>query len=450
MYVGFLGLGGAATLPGQTPQGSDGMIQVAEATAVTTHLELGHTLMLNAKARINRIYIANPAVLESYIVTPHEILLTAKTAGLTSVVLWDETNHTETYMVSCDLDPAPLRKALGDALPGEQVAVEVHQSKIMLEGAVTTQAASDTAEKIAALFNKDVVNSLVVSSAKARQVELKVRFVEIDRSRLNQFGINIFAPGGTSSVGSGSTQQFSTTTTLTTGSGTGLLAGANVLNVSNPLNFLFYSSKANVGVSVQDLENKQVLQILAEPTITTLSGQSADFLAGGEFPFPVVQGASTGATSITIQFRPFGVRLAFTPRVNPDGSIELKVSPEVSALDYTNAVSISGYTIPAISTKHVDTQVVLHSGQSFAISGLLDRRTTDSLARTPGIASIPILGALFRSKGVNLSNSELIVIVTPTLVDPLMDKTVPHDPEPVRPFLNKDKFDAGFPPAQKP
>lgn len=449
LCIGFLGLVVAATLSGQSPSGNDGMIQIGEATAATTHLELGHTLMLNAKARMHRIYVANPAVLESYIVTPHQILLTAKTAGLTSVVLWDEANHTETYMVSCDLDPAPLRKALGDALPGEQVVAEIHQSKIMLEGAVTTQAASDTAEKIAALFSKDVVNSLVVSSAKARQVELRVRFVEIDRSRLNQFGINIFAPGGTSSVGSGGTQQFPTTTTLTTGSGTGLMAGGNVLNVSNPLNFLFYSAKANVGISVQDLENKQVLQILAEPTITTLSGQAANFLAGGEFPFPVVQ-ASAGATSITIQFRPFGVRLAFTPKVNSDGSIELKVSPEVSALDYTNAVTISGYTIPAISTKHVDTQVVLRSGQSFAISGLLDRRTTDSLARTPGIANIPVLGALFRSKGINLSTSELIVVVTPTLVDPLADTAAPHEPEPVRPFLNQNKFDAGFPPAQKP
>lgn len=423
---------------------------VTEPGASTTHLEIGHTLLLNAKNRVNRIYVANPAVLESYVVSPHEILLTAKTAGLTSVVVWDEANHADTYMVSCDLDLEPLRKSLTDALPNEKVSVEVRQGKIMLQGTATTQAVSDAAEKLAGLFSKDVVNSIVVNSATARQVELKVRFVEIDRSRLNQFGINLFAPGGGSFVGSGSTQQFPTTATLTSGGGTGLLIGGNVLTVVNPLNFLFYSTKANVGVSVQDLEDKQVVQILAEPTITTLSGQPANFLAGGEFPFPVVQGSSTGSTSITIQFRPFGVRLGFTPKVNVDGTIELKVAPEVSALDYTNAVSISGYTIPAISTKHVDTQVVLHSGQSFAISGLLDRQTTDSLARTPGIASIPFLGTLFHSKGVNLSTSELIVVVTPTLVDPLTDTTSPHAPEPVRPFLNKDSFDAGFAPSHKP
>ena len=426
-------------------------MQATEPSAQTLHLELGHTLFLNAQARISRIYVANPAVIESYAVSPKQILLTAKTTGITTVVLWDEKNQIETYMVSSDLDLDPLRSAIGNALPDEKVMVEVHQGKVILTGTVTTQAVADFAEKIANLFSKDVVNSLVVSSARAKQVQLKVRFVEVDRSRLNQFGINIFAPGGSTSVGSGSTSQFGSTATLSSGSsGTGLLAGGNTLSISNPLNFLFYSTKANISVSVQDLENKQIVQILSEPTITTLNGQPANFLAGGEFPFPVVQGASTGATSITIQFRPFGVKLAFTPKVNTDGTIELKVSPEVSSLDYTNAVSISGYTIPALSTKHVDTQVVLRSGQSFAISGLLDRRTTDSLGRTPGIASIPFLGALFRSKAVNLSTSELIIVVTPTLVDPLADTIAPSEPETVRPFLNQKTFDTGFLAVPKP
>lgn len=445
---------GAALLSVASPDASTvgySTIQATEPSARMLHLEIGHTLFLNAPARINRIYVANPAVIESYAVSPKQVLLTAKTAGITTVVLWNEKNQVETYMVSCDLDLDTLRSAVANALPGENVSVEVNQGKVILAGTATTQAVADSAEKLANLFSKEVVNSVVVNSARAKQVQLKVRFVEVDRSRLNQFGINIFAPGGTTSVGSGTTSQFASTATLASGStGTGLLAGLSTLTVSNPLNFLFYSTKANVGVSVEDLENKQIVQILSEPTITTLNGQPANFLAGGEFPFPVVQGASTGATSITIQFRPYGVKLAFTPKVNMDGTIELKVSPEVSSLDYTNAVSISGYTIPALSTKHVDTQVVLRSGQSFAISGLLDRRTTDSLAHTPGIASIPLLGALFRSKAVNLSTSELIIVVTPALVDPLADTVTPSEPKTVRPFLNQKKFDTGFPTVPKP
>ena len=461
----FLALGGPLGVCGQspaniseTPEGNpplntaerSDVMHAAEPSGNTLHLEVGHTLLLNAQNRVNRIYIGSPAVLESYIATPKQILLTAKATGVSSVMLWDEKNHMESYVVSGDLDLDPLRHALKNALPNEAISLEVHQGGIMLVGTVTTQAVADAAEKMAALFSKDVIDTLVVNSAKARQVQLKVRFVEVDRSRLNQFGINIFSPGGSTSIGSGTTSQFGSIATLTSGSSAGgSLIGGNTLMVSNPLNFLFYNTKANIGVSVEDLESKQMLQILSEPTITTLNGQPASFLAGGEFPFPVVQGSSTGATSITIQFRPYGVKLAFTPKVNVDGTIELKVAPEVSALDFTNAVSISGYTIPAISSKRVETQVVLRSGQSFAISGLLDRRTTDSLSRTPGIASVPLLGALFRSKGINLSTSELIIVVTPTVIDPLTESATPAEPTTVRPFLNQPKFDSGIPAVHK-
>ena len=446
--------GVAATLEGAPPihiAANSNSMRLVKPSMRTMHLEVGHTLLLETQNRVNRIYVGSPAVLESYIATPKQILLTAKATGVSSVILWDEKNHMESYEVSGDLDLDPLRHALTSALPNEAISLEVHEGGIMLEGSVTTQAVADAAEKLATLFSKDVINSLVVNSAKAKQVQLKVRFVEVDRSRLNQFGINIFAPGGSTTTGSGTTSQFGSTATLSSGSSSGgSLIGGNTLTVSNPLNFLFYNTKANVGVSVEDLESKQIVQILSEPTITTLNGQPASFLAGGEFPFPVVQGSSTGTTSITIQFRPYGVKLVFTPKVNVDGTIELKVAPEVSALDFTNAVSISGYTIPAISSKRVETQVVLRSGQSFAISGLLDRRTTDSLSRTPGIASVPLLGALFRSKGINLSTSELIIVVTPTVIDPLADSAAPAEPATVRPFLNQPKFDSSIPAVHKP
>jgi pilus assembly protein CpaC len=196
---------------------------------------------------------------------------------------------------------------------------------------------------------------------------------------------------------------------------------------------------------MKDLESKQVLQILAEPNITTLSGEKANFLAGGEFPFPVIQGSSGGLTSITIQFRPYGVKLEFTPIVNLDGTVELKVAPEVSALDYTNAVTISGYTIPALSTRKAETQVTLRSGQSFAISGLLDKRTTDLYSNTPGISSVPILGQLFRSKGVTHTDSELIVIVTPEVIDPLIQTAPIEEPKILIPVLSPDKFDKSLP-----
>ncbi len=187
--------------------------------------------------------------------------------------------------------------------------------------------------------------------------------------------------------------------------------------------------------------------MLAEPNLTTVSGHPARFLAGGEFPYPVIQGSNGGFTSVTIQFRPYGVQLDFTPYVHPDGSIRLRVNPEVSALDYANAVKISGYTIPAISTRKADTEIELKDGQSFAISGLLDNRITDSLGKVPGIGDIPILGQLFRSKNLNHSVTELIVIVTPTVVDPLkapVTATSPAVPAWPVPFLSPPAFDAGL------
>jgi pilus assembly protein CpaC len=190
----------------------------------------------------------------------------------------------------------------------------------------------------------------------------------------------------------------------------------------------------------------QVAQILAEPNITTMSGEKASFLAGGEFPFPVVQGSSTGGTSVSISFRPYGVKLEFTPVVNSDGTIDLKVAPEVSALDYTNAVVIAGYTIPALSTRRADTEVVLKSGQTFGLAGLLDKRTTDLYSKTPGVANIPLLGQLFKSKGVTHSDNELVVIVTPFIVDPVNDGTVaPGEiPRPI-PLMNRGNFDKELP-----
>jgi pilus assembly protein CpaC len=412
------------------------------------HLVVGHMLFLNTKLRVSRVYIPNPTVLESYTAGPNQIVLTAKTTGVSSLVVWDESNHSQVYMVSADMDVDDLRSSIRQRLPGESIQVEGREGRVSLAGTVSSDAASDDAVKLASLFAKDVANSLVINPAKVKQVRLKVRIVEVDRSRLEQFGINIFNPGGGTTVGGGTTSQFPVTTSLSSGSGGssgGTTVGGNTLSVSDPLNFLFYSSKLNLGVTVKDLESKNILQILAEPTITTLSGQKANFLAGGEFPFPVVQGSSGGLTSVTVQFRPYGVKLEFTPWVNVDGTIALKVSPEVSALDYTNAVVISGYTIPALSTRRAETQVVLRDGQSFAISGLLDRRTTDSLGRTPGIASVPILGQLFKSKNVNLSTSELIVIVTPTIVNPLTDQSLPQEPDPVRPFMKPENFDKTLP-----
>lgn len=410
-------------------------------------LRVGQSMFVNTTDRLRRVYVSNPDILDSVTSTPHQIVVTAKAPGQATLVLWDESGQSEAYEVTSDLDLEPLRTALKNALPFDSVQVDGHQDRIALSGTVSSQAASDEAVKLAGQFSKNVVSSLLVSLQHAPQVRLKVRVVEIDRTRAQQLGFNFFAVG--KNTANSSTGQFPAITVGQSQTQTSSTTNANVsslLGLQQLLNLFYYNSQEGVGAALQDLLNKQVLQILAEPTISTISGQKASFLSGGEFPFPVVQGGTGGFTSVTIQFRPFGVTLDFTPNVLPDGTIQMKVSPEVSALDYTNEVVISGYTIPAIATRRADTQVELKSGQSFAISGLLDNRTTDELEKIPGIADVPILGKLFQTRSSTHSVVELAVIVTPTLVDPLSE--TPHPTQPVQPvpFLNPRKFDQGMVP----
>ncbi len=450
-------LASVAALPAQTPP--DPAAQMASAAAgpgpvgftqsaaarEALHVVVGRSIFLDTAERVRRVYIANPLVVDSYTANPHEIVLTSKAPGTSSVILWDEAGHMQSYLVSADVDVEDLALSMKRAMPAEDVQIHSRENHIVLTGTVSSEAKSEAAAKLAALYSKDVTNSLTVDRALIKQVKLKVRIIEVDRSKMNQFGFNFFSGGG-STISNTTTQQFTSNPSFSPGtvSSNGTATGGT-LTVTDALNFLLFSSKLNVGATLADLENKQVLQILAEPTITTLSGEKANFLSGGEFPFPVVQGSSGGLTSITIQFRSYGVKVEFTPVVNADGTIELKVAPEVSALDYTNAVTISGYTIPALSTRKVDTQVTVNSGQSFAISGLLDKRTTDLFANTPGISNIPILGLLFRSKSTTHSNTELVIVVTPETVEPLTHPALVAEPKVIIPPLSPGKFDKSLP-----
>ena len=404
------------------------------------HLIVGRSLFVNVKDRLRRVYVSNPAVLDSLTATPSQLVITAKAAGTSSLVLWSENGESSMYTVLADLDVAGLRESLAQALPGDRVEVKAEQGKIYLSGVVGSEGAADQAGHIASVYSKEVVNSLVVDPRHLPQVRLQVRFAELDRSKLDQTGIN-FLSGG-KNLATTTTGMF-TPATASGSSGTGALQ----LGLSDLLNLFYFNRDLDLGVTIKLLQGKGILEMLAEPTLATISGKPAKFLAGGEFPYPVIQGSNGGFTSVTIQFRPYGVRLEFTPFVNPDGSIRMRVNPEVSALDYTNAVTISGYTIPAISTRRADTEVELQSGQSFGISGLLDHRVTDNLSKIPGIGDIPILGQLFRSKNLNHTTSELIVIVTPTIVDPLTNRPRQSEPTPAWPvpFLDPGKFDQGLP-----
>jgi pilus assembly protein CpaC len=233
----------------------------------------------------------------------------------------------------------------------------------------------------------------------------------------------------------------------------GLVSKLSQFNISDLLNIFLFRPDINLGATIKDLQQKQVFQILAEPNLLAISGQPAHFLAGGEFPYPVVQATGGNVGGITIQFKPYGVKLEFVGTIEDNDTIRLKVAPEVSSLDYTNSVTINGFVMPAIQTRRAETEIELKSGQTFGMAGLLDERTTVQLSKVPGIADIPILGELFKSRNVNRTNSELIVIVTPTIVDPVSEPVSAPAVQVDMPMKNLDtgEFDKGLPyPAKNP
>ncbi|MHB1023742.1 MAG: type II and III secretion system protein family protein [Acidobacteriaceae bacterium] len=431
------------TVPTATTKATEDVAPEAE----SVHILVGRSVVINMQARLRRVYISNPAIVESSTTSPTQVVITAKTSGTSNVVFWDESNHSRMLDVFSDIDVSGLRTALEQAYPGQPIQADAEEGRVVLTGMASDKDVADGAMKMAASYSKNVVNALTIAvPPHQKQIMLKVRFAEVDRSKLKSFGINFLSTGAANTPGIISTQQFGGTSLPGVLSGTigAPTTGTNTsFSVSDLLNIFLFRPDLNLGIAIKDLQQHNVLQILAEPNLLSMSGVPASFLAGGEFPYPVVQGSSPGSyAAVTIQFRPYGVRLNFTGTIEPDNSIRIKVAPEVSSLDYSNAVTISGFTIPALSTRKAETEVELKNGQSFGIAGLLDYTTTVQMSKIPGIGDIPILGQFFRSRQSNHSSTELLVLVTPTIVDPLASKEpVATEPKRSVPNLDDQKFD---------
>ncbi len=427
--------------------------QSGEEGPQTVHIVVGHSLLIHTPSRVKRILTGNPAVIESVVTSPAELVITAKSPGSSSLMLWDESGRNRYLDVYADLDVAALRNSLDQSFPASTIDVESEGGRVVLVGTVPSKDIADQMLKMATNFSKEVVNGLRIAPLpRQRQVILKVRFAEADRTKLTQFGVNLFSTGATNTIGTIGTQQFGPLALQQLNSSrTGTTTN---FNLSDLLNIFLFRPDINLGATIKDLQEKQVLQILAEPNLMAISGEPAHFLAGGEFPYPVVQGGAQAGTvpTVTIVFKPFGVKLEFTGYIEDNNTIRLKVAPEVSSLDYSNAVTISGFVLPALSTRRAETQIELKDGQSFGIAGLLDHRTTVQLSKIPGIADIPILGELFKSRSANFTNTELVVLVTPTIVDPVAGEAPPPQPQVNQPMKNLEPsdFDKHLPYSPKP
>lgn len=378
---------------------------------------VGRSLVLEHPDDIVRISVANPEVIDAVAVSTREVVINGKAAGTTTLIIWSRAGDRELFTVTVDINSEPVQREIEETFPGERVQVHGGKDTITLTGQVSSAAVSERVTALAATAAKTVINYLQVAAPPAeKQILLRVRFAEIDRVALNELGVNILSTGALNTPGTVSTGQFGPARApdvkgVIGGSVTGT---STDLTLNDVLNIFAFRPDLNLGVLLKALETRSLLQILAEPNLITSNGKEASFLAGGEFPFPVVQGGAN-AGSITIQFREFGVRLTFLPQLTEHNTIRMHVRPEVSSLDFSQALQLSGFQIPAISTRRVDADVELDLGQSFAIAGLLDQRVTETLQRIPGLASLPLLGNLFKSRSTKKNNTELLVLVTPEI-----------------------------------
>ena len=404
----------------------------------TLHLLVNRSLVITSPVRITRLSVANPDIAEAIVISPYQVLVNGKTPGAVTMILWGENGESQTFDLYVDVDVMALSQKIHEVFPSEHVRIEASKNVVMLTGQASSADVADRIYRLVSAEVPKVISLIQVPTAPSEgQILLAVKFAELDLNFSRQWGFNFFSlPGSTTrTLGVVQTQQFGPIGASALPSASGGTSSAT-LTTSDIMNLFIFRPDINMGITIKALEQNSLLQILAEPNLLTETGKEASFLAGGEFPFPVIQGGAAGSVpTVTIQFKQFGVRLNFTPTLTADGKIDLKVSPEVSTLDFNNAVQLQGFLIPAISTRRVSTEMLLKDGETFAIAGLMDNRVQNILNKVPWLGDVPILGKLFQSWSHTKSHSELLVLVTPHIVKPYGPGQAPSGPKFPVPFM---------------
>jgi pilus assembly protein CpaC len=448
--------------------------EAPDATAID--LLVGRSTILNVGSTIARVSLTVPDVADAMVTTPQQLLIHGKTPGTISLFVWDKAGGIKTYEVNVRRDLSQLVEQVKQLFPGEPITVAGSGKDVVLSGTVSTKYVVDKAADVAAGYveKKDNVVNLLkqAEGVTSNQVMLRVRFAEVSRSALQELGASFFTgPGGFHDyVAQSSTQQFpsihydeldrsSLQGPDKWGGGRDTVdATGGKFSFGDLLNLTIFNNRYNIGTLIKALQEKGLFQSLAEPNLIASNGKEASFLAGGEYPYPVVQPGGNG-NAVSITFKEFGVRLNFTPTVLSGDMISLKVRPEVSALDFSNAITLEGFRIPALSTRRTETEVELQDGQTFAIAGLLNNTVTDTMRKIPGIGDIPILGWLFKSKALQKNQTELVVMITPTIIrrgstgvseglpsmtQPFMDRPSKTLPPPA-PYVGSPRYPADQP-----
>ena len=353
----------------------------------------GASALLQNGTAIIRVTVGDPNIADALVVSPTEAVINGKTLGSTTLLVWDNQTQPRIYSVEVTADAPALQRYLKALLPDENITVTSTGNTVTLNGTVKDPFTAQRAVDVAATSGATVIDNLYTPPA--QQVMLMVRFAEIARSTSLDWSsaFTTLNPHKLSDKGdwSGST------------------------NSDGSITFLLDNGTSNLAALITAAKSKGDFRSLAEPNLMTLPGKEAYFLAGGEFPFPMLQSATAG-NAVTVQFRDFGIKLRFTPTIQKNGAIRLKLAPEVSSLDFANALVISGFEIPSILTRRAETEVELREGQWLAIAGLMDNNMTNNVTKIPILGDLPILGELFKSHGIRQRRTQLLVLVSPRLV----------------------------------
>ena len=414
-------------------------------------LLVGRSTIVQTDNAITRVSLTNPNIGDALVTGSNQLLLNGKAPGTTSMFIWDNGGLVHRYEIAVGRDLVRLSEQLHLLFPTEQVQAYSNGRQIVLAGTVSNKDVIASVVNVASGYvgSKDDVVALLQTapSPRSAQVLLRVRFAEVSRSALSELGMNLFtSPTGiNNTIGSVTTQQFtapkfSDFESTKTGNDFGdrVVSSKGSFTFSDFLNIFLYTQRYDLGVVIRALQAKGLFESLAEPNVVAESGKEASFLAGGEFPIPVAQGNSN---AVSVTYKEYGVRLTFTPTI-VDDRIHLKVAPEVSMLDFANAVAFSGFRIPALSSRRTETEVELANGQTFAIAGLMNSTMNSTLRKIPGIGDIPILGRLFQSKEASRNRTELVVMITPEILatnSPGVTASLPRIGEQFLPALPENK-----------
>lgn len=404
----------------------------------------GRGELLQFSGDIAKVVISEPKIADALVVSPREVMVNAKGVGHTTLVVWETGQLPARYNINVRTDRTPidnfqkeLTAEFKERIPEGQISFNGNSELIVINGRVASPEIAKLAESIAATHTKKVINLLEVpKEADPQQILLQVKFASIDRVGLSELGFNYFSRND-KTLGALSTQQFQGPRFSQLQFQDQQFSNSTV-NFADLLNLFVFRPDLNIGATIRALQSRNLLQMLAEPNLITLDGKEANFVAGGEFPFPILTATTTGGAIspvVTVQFKPFGVQLGFTPTVTPNGTIHLKVHPEVSSVDYSNSTTVQGVLIPAISTRKANTEVILKDGESFAIAGLIDNRVIQTVSKVRGLGDIPYIGELFKSRSTRKNNDELLVVITPHFVKPLPPGELPKMPDMVETWL---------------